>query len=199
MLSNSRSAGSTACFGCYQRDQGVLISLVTTMTTSPHPTGIAPHSLSATNIGLIYRSLSLLGRGEQHRYSVFTVSFDPPPSPPRTRISLQPMSIGRRLICYLRLRIRVVDQDHFRAFPRRSDLEHRLERRLRFDGHDGVLSGVDVYSIQHGSELQSKRSEGRGAKYRIWLPLRWWCSWFRPRSENNQGTAMTTIQTQPER
>ena len=46
---------------------------------------------------------------EQDLDSVFTVSFDPPPSPPRTRISLQPMSIGRRLICILE--VPLADQD----------------------------------------------------------------------------------------
>ena len=48
---------------------------------------------------------------------MFQVEFDPPPSPPRTRISLQPMSTGRRLICYPGLGLRIVHQDHLRAFP----------------------------------------------------------------------------------
>ena len=54
----------------------------------------------------------------------------PTPSPPRTPITLQPMSTGRRVIWYLGLRLRIVDQGHFRSFPGGRDTEHRLEWRL---------------------------------------------------------------------
>ena len=81
--------------------------------------------------------------------------FDPPPSPPRTRISLQPMSMGRRLICYPGLRLRIVHQDYVRPLAGGRDFEHRLERRLRRDGHDGVLLRVDIDGVPAWSAAAS--------------------------------------------
>ena len=64
------------------------------------------------------------------------------------------MSIGWRLICYLRLGFRVVDQDHLRAFLGRSDLEHRFEWRLGFDRYDHVLLRVELAVREHDREAE---------------------------------------------
>ena len=59
------------------------------------------------------------------------------------------MSMRRRLICYLGLGFRVVDQGHCRVLTRRRNLEHWLEWRLWLDRDDHVLLRVDVDRVQH--------------------------------------------------
>ena len=95
---------------------------------------------------------------QQNSHPVFTVEFDPPPSPPRTRIGVSLLPIGRRLICFSQTFL--VHKDDVRSLTGSGYLKEGPEGRPGPDGNDTLLlEGIYIDGIQHRQEDTATLSE----------------------------------------